>query len=195
MFETIHILKEELTTLAREQELQIENVKKVSVRSAGYFRLKGNSSSLQFCKQRSFSDSDINSCEEFLSNKRPFSVSVSQDSRLGSLASSSESHYGSESAMELYNRAEHIHAGLGHDLLSTIEMVEEEVDVSLASDSLDPLNSSLGIGGRDQSKRSSDKSRLMALILEFLKLKSFFLSGEVRNRGEHLQTMCRHQGH
>lgn len=113
----------------------------------------------QFCKQRSFSDSDINSCEEFLSNKRPFSGYVSQDSRLASLASSEDSHYGSESAMELYNRAEQIHAGLSHDLISTIEMVEEEVDASIASDSFEPLHSSLGIGDRDQSKRSSDKSR------------------------------------
>ena len=62
--------------------------------------------------------------------------------------------------MELYNRAEQIHAGLGHDLISTISMVEEEVDVSIASDSLDPLNTSLGIGDRHQSKRSSNKSRL-----------------------------------
>ena len=52
--------------------------------------------------------------------------------------------------MELYNRAEQIHAGLSHDLISTIEMVEEEAD---------PLDNSLGIGERDQSKRSSDKSR------------------------------------
>ena len=125
--------------------------------------------SFQFCKQRSFSDSDINSCEEFLSGARPFSGYVSQDSRLASIAASlvssedshSISHYGSETAMELYNRAEQIQAGLGQDLINTIELVEEEeeVDVSLASDQ-DPLRGSLGIGERHQSKRSSDKSRL-----------------------------------
>ena len=76
-----------------------------------------NNLSFQFCKQRSFSDSDINSCEEFLSRAaRPFSGYVSQDSRLASIAASlvsseeshSISHYGSETAMELYNRAEQI---------------------------------------------------------------------------------------
>ena len=125
--------------------------------------------SLQFCKQRSFSDSDINSCEEFLSGARPFSGYVSQDSRLASMAPSlmsseeshSISHYGSETAMELFNRAEQIQAGLAQDIINTIELeeVEEEADVSLASDQ-DPLHSSLGIGERHQSKRSSDKSRL-----------------------------------
>ena len=125
--------------------------------------------SFQFCKQRSFSDSDINSCEEFLSGARPFSGYVSQDSRLASIAASlvsseeshSISHYGSETAMELYNRAEQIQAGLAQDIINTIELVEveEEADVSLASDQ-DPLHSSLGIGERHQSKRSSDKSRL-----------------------------------
>ena len=132
--------------------------------------------SVQFCKQRSFSDSDINSCEEFLSGARPFSGYVSQDSRLASIAASlvsseeshSISHYGSETAMELYNRAEQIQAGLAQDIINTIELVEveEEADVSLASDQ-DPLHSSLGIGERHQSKRSSDKSRL-ELIPYFL---------------------------
>ena len=132
--------------------------------------------SFQFCKQRSFSDSDINSCEEFLSGARPFSGYVSQDSRLASIAASlvsseeSHSHFGSESAMELYNRAEHIQAGLGQDLINTIELVEEEEeevgDASLASDQ-DPLHGSLGIGERHQSKRSSDKSR-SELITDFL---------------------------
>ena len=122
--------------------------------------------SLQFCKQRSFSDSDINSCEEFLSGARPFSGYVSQDSRLASIAASlvsseeshSISHYGSETAMELYNRAEQIQAGLGQDIINTIELVEVEEEEE-ASDQ-DPLHSSLGIGERHQSKRSSDKSRL-----------------------------------
>ena len=132
--------------------------------------------SFQFCKQRSFSDSDINSCEEFLSGARPFSGYVSQDSRLASIAASlvsseeshSISHYGSETAMELYNRAEQIQAGLAQDIINTIELVEveEEADVSLASDQ-DPLHSSLGIGERHQSKRSSDKSRL-ELMNDFL---------------------------
>ena len=31
LFETIHILKEELTSLARDQEVQIENVRKVRI--------------------------------------------------------------------------------------------------------------------------------------------------------------------
>ena len=124
--------------------------------------------SFQFCKQRSFSDSDINSCEEFLSGARAFSGFVSQDSRLASIAASlvsseeshSISHYGSETAMELFNRAEQIQAGLAQDIINTIELeeVEEEADASLASDQ-DPLHSSLGIGERHQSKRSSDKSR------------------------------------
>ena len=72
--------------------------------------------------------------------------------------------------MELYNRAEHIQAGLGQDLINTIELVEEEEedvgDASLASDQ-DPLHGSLGIGERHQSKRSSDKSR-SELITDFL---------------------------
>ena len=103
--------------------------------------------SFQFCKQRSFSDSDINSCEEFLAGARPFSGYVSQDSRLASIAASlvssedshSISHYGSETAMELYNRAEQIQAGLGQDLINTIELVEEEeeADASLLLVELD----------------------------------------------------------
>ena len=71
--------------------------------------------------------------------------------------------------MELYNRAEQIQAGLGQDIINTIELVEEEEeegDASLASDQ-DPLHGSLGIGDRHQSKRSSDKSRL-ELIPYFL---------------------------
>ena len=70
--------------------------------------------------------------------------------------------------MELYNRAEQIQAGLAQDIINTIELVEveEEADVSLASDQ-DPLHSSLGIGERHQSKRSSDKSRL-ELMNDFL---------------------------
>ena len=130
--------------------------------------------SFQFCKQRSFSDSDINSCEEFLSGARPFSGYVSQDSRLASIAASlvsseeshSISHYGSETAMELYNRAEQIQAGLGQDIINTIELVEVDEEEADASDQ-DPLHGSLGIGERHQSKRSSDKSRL-ELIDDFL---------------------------
>ena len=133
--------------------------------------------SVQFCKQRSFSDSDINSCEEFLSGARPFSGYVSQDSRLASIAGSlvsseeSHSHFGSESAMELYNRAEQIQAELGEELINTIELVEEEEEEEYGEASLtseqDPLHGSLGIGDRHQSKRSSDKSRL-ELIPSFL---------------------------
>ena len=82
-------------------------------------------------------------------------------SLMSSEESHSISHYGSETAMELYNRAEQLQAGLGQDLINTIELVEEEEeeDASLASDQ-DLLHDSLGIGERHQSKRSSDKSRL-----------------------------------
>ena len=90
LFDTIHLLKEEvrqpirtnhwlivdqsqLTVLAKEQEDHITNFK-------------------QFYKQKSFSDSDINSCEEYLSGKRLGGDAGLGDSNVASLASSSDSH-------------------------------------------------------------------------------------------------------
>ena len=104
-------------------------------------------------KQKSYSDSDINSCEEFLSpsaglgsRSRHHSGFSSHDSRLASLASSSESRgglasssnsmsfFGSESAIDLLNiRAEKIQSSLSNDLLNKMMHEKEEDGGSIDS--------------------------------------------------------------
>ena len=117
----------------------------------------------QFCQQKSYSDSDLNSGgSEF--RGRPLSGYTSQDSRLASLASSlaasssanSMSHYGSETAMELYNRAGQIQASISEELINKIMMEEEESDHGDIMLEPPVLKS---YGDRQNSKCSSGKSR------------------------------------
>ena len=136
-------------------------------------------------KQKSYSDSDINSCEEFLSpgaglasRSRHHSGFSSHDSRLASLASSSESRgglvsssnslkeymtfFGSESAIDLLNmRAEKIQSHLSNDLLNKM-MQEKEEDVASIDSGRDDiiLEPSAFKTDRQNSKCSSGKSRI-----------------------------------
>ena len=136
-------------------------------------------------KQKSYSDSDINSCEEFLSpgaglgsRSRHHSGFSSHDSRLASLASSSESRgglvsssnsiqgymsfFGSESAIDLLNmRAEKIQSHLSSDLLNKM-MQEKEEDVASIDSGRDDiiLEPSAFKTDRQNSKCSSGKSRI-----------------------------------
>ena len=132
-------------------------------------------------KQKSYSDSDINSCEEFLSpsaglgsRSRHHSGFSSHDSRLASLASSSESRgglasssnsmsfFGSESAIDLLNiRAEKIQSSLSNDLLNKMMHEKEEDGGSIDSGRDDViLEPSVFKTDRQNSKCSSGKSRI-----------------------------------
>ena len=132
-------------------------------------------------RQKSYSDSDINSCEEFLSpgaglasRSRRHSGFSSHDSRLASLASSSESRgglasssnsmsfFGSESAIDLLNiRAEKIQSSLSNDLLNKMMHEEEEDGGSIDSGRDDViLEPSVFKTDRQNSKCSSGKSRI-----------------------------------
>ena len=159
-------MKDELVNLAGKQEEHINSLRKLH-------------------KQKSYSDSDINSCEEFLSpgaglgsRSRHHSGFSSHDSRLASLASSSESRgglvsssnsiqgymsfFGSESAIDLLNmRAEKIQSHLSNDLLNKM-MQEKEEDVASIDSGRDDiiLEPSAFKTDRQNSKCSSGKSRI-----------------------------------
>jgi len=162
LLETIFLLKKELITLAGQEVNSIKD--------------DGIEHKQKFSKQKSFSDSDINSCEEYFSNKRLLSGYQSHDSQLASLASSTDSHcmasstnsmshYGSENAMDLYARAEQIHSSLSlHSHSLAAGMVEEESygsgeDPDIMWDSKDPSRNKKKLGRRYSSQFKYDGSK------------------------------------